>query len=203
MTISPAVVLMMATSFIRGNNREVYRDSMNNAGGLDVVEVGEILLQISVAIRLNAALIWASPARSPLAVFAIDLVHDIHSLADLAEGRKTRVVEAAVVAKINEQLRRTRVGAGGGEGDGPALVARFHWVIGNLRFAPGRRDFRITVNAELAHETGDYPKKGDVLEVARSDEVVKAVGAVRRKRAGDFNRKVSLRGLKLHFKGVR
>src|SRR5439155_9616077 len=62
---------------------------------------------------------------------------------------------------------------------------------------------RIAVNPELAHETGDHPKEGNVLEVAGPNEVVKTVCAVWREGAGDFNREVSLRRLKLHFEGFR
>src|SRR5436309_388026 len=102
MTISPAVVLMTATSFIGVKNGDAEGGSRNNSGGLDVVKVGEVLLEVGIAFLLNAVLIRTSPARGAFAILTIDLVHDVHSLGHLAERREAVPVETAVVTKTDE-----------------------------------------------------------------------------------------------------
>ena len=55
------------------------------------------------------------------------------------------------------------------------------------------------MDAELAHEAGDHAEEGNVLEIAGTDEIIKAVRAVRRKRAGNFDGELAFGRVELGF----
>ena len=156
--------------------------------GLDIIEVREIFFQVGVAFHLNATLIRSMTAElRRVAIPAVNFVHHVHSFGHFAERRETLPIETGVVAEVDEQLRGARVWTGGGKSDGAARVAALDGVVWYRRFAPLRGDVRVAVDAELAHEAGNHTEEGDVRKVAGTNQVVKTVRAVGRKRAGDFN----------------
>src|SRR5438445_10667754 len=73
----------------------------NDRGALEVVELGEIFLEVFVALRLNALLLRAASLGRAFAVAALDGVDDLHAFDDLAEGREAHRVEPAVVAVVD------------------------------------------------------------------------------------------------------
>src|SRR4030095_8345799 len=97
--------------------------SRKDSGGLDVIEVWKILLQVGVAFLLDTVLTGATPVGCSLAIFAVDLVHNGHSLDDFSKRRETHAVEIGIVSKVDEQLCGSGVRSGRGEGDRAAGVA--------------------------------------------------------------------------------
>src|ERR1039457_1200012 len=70
--------------------------------GLDAIHLGEALVEIGLALRLDLALIRR------LAVSAVELRHYVHSLRHFPEGRKALRAEAArIIRQVDEQLRGT------------------------------------------------------------------------------------------------
>src|SRR5688572_3694285 len=117
----------------------------NDAGGLDVVEAGEVRLQVGVALGLDGALVGG------LAVLEVEGAEDRRAVDDLAERREALPVEAGVVAEVEEDLRRAAVGRPGlRERDVAGLVrlAGERVVLDGGR-APLRVDRRVAVDADL------------------------------------------------------
>src|ERR1700716_2320426 len=63
---------------------------------LDVIELREVLVQVSVSFRREGALI------RPLAVLARDLLDNVHPRHDFAERREALRVEERVVLEVDE-----------------------------------------------------------------------------------------------------
>src|SRR5439155_5601199 len=76
--------------------------SRHDTRRLDAIELGEILVKIRLAFVGQSALIRPVAARSALAIATVELIHDLHALDDLAEGRKALCIQAAVVPEIDE-----------------------------------------------------------------------------------------------------
>src|SRR5258705_262265 len=76
-----------------------------------------------ITLTLNPSLIRL------LAILRVDLVDRLHSRHDLAEGRESLAVQRSVVREVDEDLRRPRVRAGGGEGDRAPAVALRHGIV--------------------------------------------------------------------------
>jgi hypothetical protein len=69
--------------------------------------------------------------------------------------------------------------------------------IVDLLRAPGGRDLRIAMDAELHHEAGDHAEEADVVVEAVLDQIVEAVGAVRRPVAVHLDHECALGGVEL------
>src|SRR5436190_6305048 len=179
------------------------RNSRQDGGRFDIIEIREILFKVSVAFLLNPALVGPPSAGESFSILAINLVHNIHALRHFAEGREAHAIEAAVVTVADEELRGPRVRTGGGEADSTARIAGLDRVVGDPRVVPRRGDLRIAVDAELAHEAGDHAKKSDALEVAGANQVVETIRAVGRLRAGDFDGESAFGCVESHFEGLR
>jgi hypothetical protein len=67
----------------------------------------------------------------------------------------------------------------------------------DIGLAPHGRDFRIAVDAELHHEALDHAEEARIVEVAVLDEIVEAVGAVRRPVAMHLDHEAALAGIEL------
>src|SRR5579872_3579149 len=76
------------------------------SGGEDAVEPGEVLIQISLSLVSDRALVRL------LAVARVDLVDDLHALGHFAEGSKAIGIEPRVVSIIDEELRGPAVARG-------------------------------------------------------------------------------------------
>src|ERR1700719_3625070 len=122
---------------------------------LDVVHIGKLRRQISVAFALDAVLRRSAAARRAFAVIGIERIDHGHARHDLAERRKALAVERCVVGEIDEHLGGAGVRAGRGEGDVAAPVALFYRIVLDARLTPYRRELWIAVDAELHHEAGD------------------------------------------------
>src|ERR1019366_7755947 len=70
--------------------------SLDDLGVLDAVELRKGRVEVRVALRLDAALIGAHPARSAFAVALEQRVDDVHPLGDLGEGSEAHAVEPHV-----------------------------------------------------------------------------------------------------------
>src|SRR5580693_3916292 len=77
---------------------------------LDVVHIGKLRRQISVAFALDAVLRRSAAARRAFAVIGIERIDHGHAGGDLAERRKALAVERGVVGEIDEHLGGAGVG---------------------------------------------------------------------------------------------
>src|SRR5207247_7836449 len=152
-----------------GSRGAVTRDS-------DVIELGELALEVHVALELDAALIGATAAGGALAVSPIQRIHNVHTLDDLAERGESHAVELAVVAVIDEELRGTRAGPRRRKAHRTAGIVLTHRVVRNRGVAPGRKHVRIAVAAELRHESGGKAVRARAVEFAALDEVLDTIG---------------------------
>src|SRR5438876_4047494 len=143
---------------------------------LDVVEPGEVLGQVAVALHLHAALVGAAAARRAFAIFGVELVDHLHAGDDAAERREALAIEARIVAEVDEHLAGAGVGARHRVGDVAALVALLNRIVPELRLTPRRRDLRIAVDAELHHKPRDHTEEADVIVEAVLDQIIEAVG---------------------------
>src|SRR4029079_15534583 len=142
--------------------------------------LAEVALKVGIALRLKTGLVGTAAARRALAVFGVELVHHVHAGDDPAERREALTVERGVVAEVDEHLAGAGVRPGHRIGDKAAPVALFHRVSLDTRLPPRRRYLRIAADAELHHEARDHAKEAAVVGEAVLDEIVEAVGAVRR-----------------------
>ena len=169
---------------------------------LHVVEPREVLVEVVVAAELDQPLVGTAAARSALAIPGVQLVHDLHPIDDLPEGRETHAVQPAVVPEVDEDLGRPRVRAGHGVADEAPRVARHDRVVGDLLLSPGRRHRRVAVDPELRHEPGDHAEEAHVVVVAVGNEVVEAVCAVGRPGTVDFDDEIALAGFEAGLKDI-
>merc|ERR1719504_143246 len=72
---------------------------LREGGLLDVAQVGELLLEVRVALRLDLALVGR------LAVSGEDRLRNVQPLRHLADGREALLVEEGVVVIVDEHLR--------------------------------------------------------------------------------------------------
>ena len=82
---------------------------------LNNVQLGKALLQVRVSTVPDLILIRTMAIRRAFAVTAVQLVHDIHPVSDHPERSKSVPVQPLIIAGIDEDLRRARIGAGHGE----------------------------------------------------------------------------------------
>ncbi len=114
-------------------------------------------------------------------------IHDLHPRYHLTDYREPERIETGVVAIADEKLRRARVRATRGVGDGAADVTSFHRVVGDATLAPRSRNGGIPVEAELRDEIVDRAEEPDTVVEARSHEIVQAVGPTRSPVAVDLD----------------
>src|SRR6202022_1428461 len=126
-----------------------------DGGFLDVVQIGKVLLEISVPLLLDSALLRSPTRRSPFAVAAEQRIHHVHPGDDLAKRREALTVEPGVVGEIDEDLAGTRIRAGSCKRDVSAFVALLHGIIVDGRSPPRSGNLRVAVDAELYHEAAD------------------------------------------------
>ena len=108
------------------------------------------------------------------------------------------LVQARVVAVIDENLRDARAGSRHGERDGAAQVADAHRVVRQRLVRPGRFDRRVPARAELRHETRDHAKEPRAVVEAAAHEVVEAERAQRCPCPDHLERDRPLAGLERH-----
>src|SRR2546421_262731 len=142
----------------------------------DIVQLGELALEVRVALGLNAALVGAAAAWRAFAVSRVEPVHDVDALHHSTEGRKPHAVQPAVIAVADEELRGARARAGGREAHHPARIVLAYRVVRNPRVAPHGGHLRIAVDPELRHESRDHPEYPRAIVIAARDEVVEPVG---------------------------
>ena len=94
----------------------VGQHTLREGGLLDVAQVGELLLEVGIALALDLALVGR------LAITREDGLRNVKSLRHLADGREALLVEESVVAVVDEHLRGARAWASRREDDGTPLV---------------------------------------------------------------------------------
>ena len=149
----------------------------DDGGFIDGVELREALVEISVAVAANAALIGTVAVRSAFAVAGVELLDDVHALSHLAERREAHAVEAGVVTEVDEELSGAGVGAGGGEGDGAFEIALDHLVVLDVVGGDGDGGVGVGCEAELNDEAGQDAEELGVVKIAGADEGEEALDA--------------------------
>src|SRR5262249_36789807 len=130
---------------------------------LEIVELGEVRLEIGVALALKAPLGRPTALWRPLAVHALDGLDHLHAVDDLTERWKAHRVEAAVVRIVDEQLSRARVRTGHGKGDhAPRVGLLARGIVLDAGVMPGAAYRGIAVDPELDHEALDHAEERDV-----------------------------------------
>ena len=163
---------------------------------LDAVQFWEVLLQVRAAMAANPCLIGTTAIGSALAVTAVQLVNDFHSVGDHAKCRKSVPIQPLVITIIDEHLCRTGIGPGHGKCHEPSMVALHDGIVLNNGLFPRLRNLRIPANAKLRHESRQNPEETRTVIKMVSNKVVKTVGPVRRPGARHFYGKVAGRGNK-------
>src|SRR6185312_4316656 len=137
------------------------------------------LEQLSLMSRTHAA------ARS-FAVACVQLVDDAHAFYDLAKWREAHLVEARLIARVDVNLRRTSAWAGHGKRERPSHVALLHGIVGEPFVLPNLRNHGIAGNAELSESTGNHAEEPRIIVEAHLDQMVEAIGAMRRERTSNL-----------------
>lgn len=101
---------------------------------------------------------------------------------------------AAVVAQIDEHLGGAAVGIFKGVGDSASRVGEAAGIVGNVLMPPGAGESRVGSDAELGPGGGADAEKGCTVVVTMADELVEAIGAVRRPFPLDLQKNISPRG---------
>src|SRR5688572_25316305 len=102
--------------------------SRGDRSSLDEVESREVLVEVHVALALQALLVGTLAARRAVAVAAVEAVDDLHAGSHFTERREATLVEVRVVAIVDEDLRRPGIRSAGGERDEAAPVALLHRI---------------------------------------------------------------------------
>src|ERR1700686_2970553 len=138
--------------------------SRGQCGGLDVIELGEVLIQVGFTLLLNFVLVGASAAGRAFAVVSIKGVYDVHSVRDLAKRGETHAVQARVVSQIDKQLSGARVWTCGGEGEEVLFIALSYRVVFDGGLLPQGVQGRISADSKLRDETLEHAKKTLIIE---------------------------------------
>ena len=112
-------------------------------------------------------------------MFVIERVDDIHPRCNLSNRRKPLLIEHGIIAQIDKQLRRARIGAGRCKRERSASIRRLHGVVLNRRFAPNATHQWRAVNSELNDKPLDHSEQGNIFKKSRLDEIIKPVDAIR------------------------
>src|ERR1700686_2470148 len=172
----PVNALRVGHGLLRGqSSMRCCTRSGGQCGGLDVIELGEVLVQVGLALLLNFALVGPTTAGCTFAVAGVQGIHDVHSFGDLAKRGKAHAVQARVVGQIDEQLSGAGVRAGSGEGEEVFFIALSHWVVLDGGLLPDRVQSRICTDSKLRDETGEHTKKTLVIKKMMPGKIVKAV----------------------------
>src|SRR5665647_2422946 len=105
-SVSVSSGLAIVVSFRIDGSRRGWREpaSALDRRLLHEVHAREVLAQIGIAFALQAALVGTAAVWRALAVFGIERVDNVHAGNDLAEGRKARLVQPAIIGKVDEHL---------------------------------------------------------------------------------------------------
>src|SRR5215472_2372793 len=146
---------------------------------LDVVQLGEILIQIGITRTPDLILIRS------LAVALVQALHYAHAFDYRAKRREALAVQRLVAAKIDEQLRGARIRASGGECKRSGPVGLQHRVVRKVLVPlPGHR--RIARHAELHDELRHHAEEAVVIVVSVPDQFIETLRALGRPRLMDL-----------------
>src|SRR6185437_12799 len=70
----------------------------NHCGRLNAVYVWKVFTEVRITVFSDRALV------GPLAIAAVDFLHDVHAGRNLGKRRKTHAIEPRVIAQIDEEL---------------------------------------------------------------------------------------------------
>src|ERR1051325_1140157 len=121
------------------------------------------------------------PAAGVFSVAAVELLHNIPALNNLAEGSKGRlgIIASGVVAEVDVNLRGARSRAGVGKGDGARPVVDLEGIVRNGFMAPGLRHLGIAGDTKLNPTPGNDAEEARVVVIMLADQLAKAVSAFR------------------------
>mmetsp|Transcript_18673 Transcript_18673/g.72039 ORF Transcript_18673/g.72039 Transcript_18673/m.72039 type:complete len:241 (+) Transcript_18673:269-991(+) len=111
----------------------------------DIIQVGEVLAQIGVSLRLDE---WL---KRVLSVARVDGLNYVPACHDNSKRREAHAVEIGVVVVVDVQLGGAGVRARGRERHPPLGVALNHWVVRD-GVVPLRVDCRVPVDAPLYYK---------------------------------------------------
>ena len=154
-----------------------------------------MLLQVGIALLEERRLLaGADAATSRFAVFPIQRIDDLQSFGDATERHERFLVMGrAVVGQIDEHLRGAPVRHGKRKRDGTADVRLLEGIIWNGPGAPRLRHCGLPIDAELRPGVGPDAKDRRIVVVAGGDELIEAIGPVRRPRTNAFDADRALR----------
>src|SRR4029079_19636424 len=199
----PLVVSMTSVSSGCAMGRVLLRGGLfHDSRRLDVIELGKRLFEVSVAKALHDALVRTMAFGRALAIAGIERIHHVHARDHFAERGKALAVERCVIAEIDEHLRGACIRTCGGEGDAPEYDTLRYRIMGDVRTLPHLRNLGIPVDAELHHEVTNHTEEACVVIEAVLDEIVEAVGAIRRPVAMHFDHEAAFARVELHFVNV-
>src|SRR6185312_1818791 len=119
-------------------------------------------------------------AAGVFSVAAVELLHNIPTCNNLAEGSKGGLgIHSGVVAEVDVNLRGARSRAGVGKGDVAGLVVDLEDIVGNGFMTPGLRDPGIAGDTKLNPTPGNDAEEARVVVIMLADQLIKAVSTLR------------------------
>src|SRR5512135_54445 len=97
--------------------------------------------------------------RGALAVAAVQLVYNFHSVRDHSKCRKSAAIEGLIVAVIDEDLRRSRVWPCCRKRYESAMIALHDGIVFNGRVFPDLGDLGVRAQSKLRHESRQNAEK--------------------------------------------
>src|SRR6185437_394927 len=129
----------------------------------EVVQFRKFFVHIGVAAFEKFVLMSGThPAAGVFSVAAVELLHNIPTFNNLAEGSKGGLgIQSGVIAEVYINLRGTRSRAGVCKGDVAGCVVDLEGIVGNGFVTPGLRSLGLAGDAKLD------PTPGNDAEEAR------------------------------------
>jgi hypothetical protein len=153
-----------------------------------VVEQRVVLEKVRIAALLDRALQPGTHAAARVVgVSGIQRIDDLHAFHDQTEGREALRIVARVVGEIDVDLRLPVVGSAHRKAERAARVAAHDGIIGDRDILPRGGHARIRVQPPLRDVSFEHAGEARTVVVTVADQVVEAVGAVRRQCALDFD----------------
>ena len=175
-----------------------------HGSGLDAVQLGEALIEIGLALFLDAILDRPVAAhRGIVAVAAIQLRHDVRAFGHRAERGEPLPVQHGVVLQVDEQLRGARVGPAVANTMLPFLLLCFTGSSLMLAFCQTSATAGLAGMPNCTMKLGTTRKKLASVKKPFRDQVVEAVRSQGSPIAMHFDHEIALGGGELHPVEIR
>lgn len=172
---------------------------VENGDAFDEVELGELALEIGVALELRFDGIGTGAAAvGGVAVAGVEVEGDVHSFCDSSEGDEVVAVEVGIVFEVDEDLGTARIGGCFGEGERAFDVLKFAGrVVGDGEFAPVGVELGVASDAELGDGSAKDAVEAGFVEETGGGEFEETVGSAGGPFAVDFDGDVAFGGFEL------